>query len=202
MYIIGKKNKLGRKTFWYFFVTKNFFGVLLTLITSFTAYSIYAGGLNKFANTFLQKHIDYISTTMVSSWLFMLAGSLIIIILARTSVLYKQYSFVLHHHALHITQGIFFIKEQIIPYPQITNVEIISPYIYSLFGLVRLKIETGHSETPSLRNVKTKEIPPMNKRDAVDLAHELMRRAALANGYKVTPDSQENSRANKKRRRR
>ena len=204
MYTIGKKNKLGKKTFWYFFITKNFLAVVLTLAISYLAYEVYAGRLTKYAEELLQSHVNYISTDMVSSWLLMLAGSFIVIILARTSVLYKQYSFVLHHHALHITHGIFFVKEQIIPYPQITNVEIISPYTYSLFGLVQLNIETGQTEQHASKKKETsRDLPPMDKVSASKLAHELMRRAALANGYTAELKNETlNNTPQKKRRRR
>jgi uncharacterized membrane protein YdbT with pleckstrin-like domain len=203
MYTIGKKNKLGKKTFWYFFITRNFFGLILTLLTLYLAYEIYYGVLSKYVKDLLLSNVSYVSTSMVSSWLLMLTGSLLIILLARTSVLYKQYSFVLHNHALHITHGIFFVKEQIIPYPQITNVEIVSPYIYSLFGLVQLNVETGQTEDRgNKKNEKTRDLPPMDKVSATKLAHELMRRAALQNGYQVDSKSLQGGISSQKKRRR
>jgi uncharacterized membrane protein YdbT with pleckstrin-like domain len=203
MYILGKKNKLGKKTFWYFFVTKNIIGILLMVLSFFVAYEIKYGKLSSLVQIFLNDNINYVTTSMVSLWVFLAAISIIVIILARTSVLYKQYSYVLHNHALHITHGIFFVKEKIIPYPQITNVEIIRPYIYSLFGLVRLSIETGQTEnTNSKSHHKTKDLPPMDKRAATNLAHELMRRSALQSGYDFETKSENANLIQKKRRRR
>ncbi len=208
MYIIGKKNKLGRKTFWYFFITKNLFGLLFTGIILYLCYAIYRGPLLVPVGELLSKNISYISTGMVSSWFLMIALSIIIILMARTSVLYKQYSFVLHNHALHIKRGIFFIKEQIIPYPQITNVEIIRPYLYSFFGLVKLNIETGQEgDAPSSRSKKyvsqsASLFPPMDKGLATELAHELMRRAALQNGYQAEEVNVNQNSSTRRRRRR
>lgn len=184
MFITGKNYHLGSKTFWFFFFTHNKLLLVLLGLISFISYHIRYGFLKKYVVDWLVSNYSYIEITMVAMWLWMIIGSFFAIVLLRTSVLYKQYSFTLHKHALHVKQGIFFVREHVMPYHQIVNVEIQRPYIYAPFGLVQVDIITGQSDIDNVSISKSTKhqhkktlLPVLDKKIAITLAHELMRRS-------------------------
>lgn len=183
MFVTGKKYHLGSKTFWFFFFSDNvyflaFFGVLV-----FISYQIRYGFFESSVSSWLATNYSYIDMNMVAMWLWMILFSFLTVIFLRTSVFYRQYSFTLYKHALHVKQGIFFVKEHVMPYHQIINVDIQRPYLYAPLGLVKLDIITGQGEdeasnTHSRKHSKKESLLPIiDKRLARALAHELMRRS-------------------------
>ena len=185
MFITGKNYHLGPKTFWFFFVTHNkvflsIFGLLILL-----SYHIRYGIFMPFVRDWLLANYSYIEMSMVAMWLYMILFSFLVVIILRTSVLYRQYRFTLHGNALHIKQGIFLVREHVIPYHQIVNVEINRPYLYAPFGLVQLDIITGQSVEGEVQSDKHKKhnhkrpsiLPVLDKARARALSHELMRRS-------------------------
>lgn len=176
--------RLGKKTFWLFLLRSGWFFILLFLGLCYLTYKIL---LTPYGDTFKQFFIDhsnwYLTGGFVLSmfWLIML-GYLIIVTL-RGWVLYRQYKFMLDVNAFHVRRGIFFIKEIVIPYHHIQNVEIQQPYLYRLIGLAELDITTlgGNSMTAMELNSKKKKLkllPIIDHRMAKALAQELIDRGS------------------------
>lgn len=91
----------------------------------------------------------------------------------------------LDDHSFHIRRGIFMIKEKVIPYRHIQNVDLEQPYHYRIFGVARLNITTaridvfddepkGKSGQKHETHGKTNLIPIIDKKIAKELAHYLV----------------------------
>lgn len=185
MFITGKNYHLGYKTFWFFFITHNKVLLAIFVGTLFISYQIQYGIFLPGVSGWLANNYSYVDISMVAMWLWMIIGSFVAILFLRTSVLYKQYSFVLHKHALHVKHGLFLVREHVMPYHQIINVEINRPYLYAPLGLVQLDIITGQSAEVDQQIYKNKKhqhskqsiLPVLDKKLARALSHELMRRS-------------------------
>lgn len=178
---LNKNYKLGGKTFWLFYFRH---GKLLSLFIvglCYLAWAIYLGPLRLKAEEWLFSHYSYVTIDMLVSWILMLAFSLLVVILLETWVIYRQYVFRLDEHALRIKKGIFNIKEIVLPYHHIQNVEIKRPYLYSFLGLVTIDIIVGNNATYEHEGEKNKHreasmIPVLDKKIAAELSKELIRR--------------------------
>ena len=114
----------------------------------------------------------------------------------------------LHSNALHIKQGIFFVREHVIPYHQVVNVEINRPYLYAPFGLVQLDIITGQSLDAEQSNEKKKRnyhkkqsiLPVLDKKLARALSHELMRRSVGEHRKENNVDTDQTNKSRRRRR--
>jgi len=92
----------------------------------------------------------------------------------------------LDEHAFYVRSGIFFIREIVIPYRQIQNVEINRPYIYRIIGLAELDLTTlsniqqtemgSHGQNKKHKNL----LPVIDYRIAKILARNLVQRGSNA----------------------
>ena len=199
------KYRLGKKTYIAFLFTKNKFLLFTLFIYTLLVYYFIFGTFKTYLENYLSKNISYITVSLVGFWAFLFIIAFSIIILLRASVQYRMYSFVFHKHAFHVRHGIFFVKEHVIPYNQIQNVEIKRPVIYMLFGLVELDILTGLGSKEIGENRKGDKIsllPILDKRLADKIMHELTRLAAVHNGYQHPGQDTFESTNTKRRRKR
>jgi uncharacterized membrane protein YdbT with pleckstrin-like domain len=203
MFTTEKKHHLGKKAFWFFFLTKNklLLGVLVFLLI--VSYIFLFGQLERVTLDFLAKSFSYIDIGLIRLWAYLFLFAYVVILLLRTSVYYKTYAFIFHKHALHVSHGVFFVKEHVMPYSQILNVEIRKSLKTVFFGLVELDIITGLTEEEIGRNkqgMKMSLIPVIDAKQASNIAHYLMSLAAIHNGYEQKDEIKMSE--HKKRRRR
>ncbi len=180
MFEFEQKYKRGKKTFFFLYLkhgwTFNLAGFLLLLL----AWAVYYGPLYPATASFLSNHENwYISAAMLSQWLVLIAAASLIMALLEAHVLYAHYKFLLDDHAFNLYKGVFFIRETIIPYQQISNVNITRPYHYRIFGISQLDILTAGDKGNSQQEEGTKKnrallIPIIDARIARDLARQLM----------------------------
>ena len=113
---------------------------------------------------------------MLSEWFVLLAISIFLIAYIRVNVIYSHYKFVLGEHAFHLKKGLFFTRENTIPYQQISNVHIARPYHYRIFGIAQLDIVTAGDKSIDRMSNKTKEylIPIIDVSIARELSKMLM----------------------------
>lgn len=173
----------GKKTFTFFLVRHGWPFFTLALLLIYTAYEMYFGRLEAKTTAFLGSFPDlYISTGMLSEWILLTGLSLILIGYIRSKVLHRKIRFKIDQHAFHLREGLFMIKESVIPYRQISNVHLVRPYIYRMLGLSRLDIMTV-SDKDVLRRATGKKsgdflIPLIDTSIARELAEHLMHHAS------------------------
>jgi uncharacterized membrane protein YdbT with pleckstrin-like domain len=188
-------HRLGKKTFWIFFLRHSkLFTVILALSVWFT-YSVTIGGKeDSFNNFFLVNHADwYITPGLVMLVLWMAIAGYLLVIFLYSGILYRQYKFMLDEHAFYVRSGIFFIREVVIPYRQIQNVEINRPYLYRILGLAELDLTTlTNTQAQEMHNgkpVKKKNLlPVIDYRIAKILARNLVQRGTSAGQPFVVED--------------
>ena len=77
------------------------------------------------------------------------------------------------------------VKEKVIPYRHIQNVDLEQPYHYRICGVVRLNITTARIDTFGDDRAKDHEkqnlIPLMDKKIAKELSHFLVTRGDMVN---------------------
>lgn len=88
----------------------------------------------------------------------------------------------LDESAFHVKKGIFMIKQIVIPYHQIQNVEIRQPYLHRFLGLAAIDIIIP-SNNPDGRDTTKNLLPVIDKRVAGILAHELIRRGSRGGSH-------------------
>jgi uncharacterized membrane protein YdbT with pleckstrin-like domain len=191
--------RLGKKIFWIFIIRSGWFFVLLFGLLSWFTYNIFWGTFGEPFKQFFQSHPNwYIESNFALGmfWLIML-GYFIVVIL-RAWVLYRQYKFMLDENAFHVRRGIFFIKEIVIPYHHIQNVEIKQPYLYRFIGLAELDITTlggsGSSFLPVQNNKHKKSsnlLPVIDRKMAKALAHELVNRGSAKEKPSISEQQEE-----------
>jgi uncharacterized membrane protein YdbT with pleckstrin-like domain len=179
-------HRLGKKTFWIFFLRHSKFFFLLLIGSSFFTYSALWGKMHDSFNQFFVDHADwYISGSLVLTILWLALLGYLIVIYLYSFVLYRQYKFMLDEHAFYVRRGIFFIREVVIPYRQIQNVEINRPYVYRIIGLAELDLTTlGNTPEQNINTGKHKKqknlLPVIDYRVAKILARNLVQRGTNA----------------------
>lgn len=178
----GRIYKLGNKTFWLFFFNYAKWFLLIGLLFCALVYEMYFGGLAQTTDTYLHESwYDSLDKSILASWIIMIAFSIVFVGYLRAYVLYRQYKFHLTENAFHVRHGIFSIKEIVIAYHQIQNVEIRRPYHYRMMGLSKLDISLSNNiplETHLKGSNQTTLLPVLDKNLAASLAHELVRRGS------------------------
>jgi membrane protein YdbS with pleckstrin-like domain len=173
-------HRLGKKTFWIFFLRHSRFFFLILIASSFFTYSALWGRMHDSFNQFFLNHADwYISASLVLTILWLALLGYLVVIYLYSFVLYRQYKFMLDEHAFYIRRGIFFTREFVIPYRQIQNVEINRPYLYRLIGLAELDLTTLSSSSEPDSNLHKKRknlLPVIDYRIAKILARNLVQR--------------------------
>lgn len=186
---LNKKYSLGKRTFWFMFL-KNGKLVSLLILTGITLIiSMYVGKTGLWFEQFLSTNFDGIITKgLLTLWLLLGVFSMLILLSISLYEHFAQHKFVLDDHSFHVRRGIFMIKEKVIPYRHIQNVDIEQPYHYRLFGVARLNITTARLDTFAEQDVdgdpkkakkylshdKNNLIPIIDKKIAKELAHYLV----------------------------
>ncbi len=188
-------HRLGKKTFWIFFLRHSkLFTLILALSIWFTYKFTIGGSEESFQNFFLVTHADwYVTPGLVLAVLWMAIAGYLLVIFLYSGILYRQYKFMLDEHAFYVRSGIFFIREVVIPYRQIQNVEINRPYLYRILGLAELDLTTlTNSQAVEMHNgspVKKKNLlPVIDYRIAKILARNLVQRGTSAGQPFVVED--------------
>lgn len=179
----GKIYHCGRRSLTFFLVRYGWFFFLLAGTLIYFSFQIYFGSLIAKTDAFLAGYPDlYITRGMLSEWILLTGLSLILIGYIRSKVLHRKIRFKIDEHAFHLREGLFMIKESVIPYQQISNVHLVRPYLYRLLGLARLDIMTV-SDKDVLRKASGKKagdflLPLIDTKIARELAQHLMHHAA------------------------
>jgi len=202
---LNKTYTLGKKAFWIVFMRHGKFILLLSAFLGASSYFFYYTEKGKTALTaYLLTHNSFITSDLISLGLLLGSVSFLFFAFIESSVFYRQYKFSLDNHSLKIRKGIFLIKEIVVPYHHIQNVEINTSYFLLPFGLVTLDIITNSSNTfEGAREGKAKReplFPLMDRRLATALSRELIRRGA-GNGESFSSPNQEAVRRTRKRKR-
>ncbi len=180
---INKKYTLGKKVFWFLLIKHNIKPFLVLVICGIIMYMI---------NT--QQFFNWISTMntiitpgLLNLWIGSLVFGIVILIVVSTVERYIQHKFLLGEHSFHVRRGIFMVKEKVIPYRHIQNVDIDRPYHYRLVGLSKLNITTARMDT--FEDEKTNLIPLIDKKLAKKLSDFLIKQGVKShNGNGVTED--------------
>lgn len=180
MFEFEQKYKRGKRTFLFLYLKHGWLFNLVGLLFLLLAWAIYYGPFYSATANFLDSHPNwYITSTMLSQWLVLLAAASFIMALLESRIMYAHYKFLLDDHAFNLYKGVFFIRETIIPYQQISNVNITRPYHYRIFGISQLDILTaadkGAIQGDDGKDKKRKLlIPIIDAHIARDLARQLM----------------------------
>ena len=169
------KYTLGKKVYWFLFF-KNHKKTIIFLI--FLIFAIY------FINTDIFKEKLPLFSTVITSgiltlWFTSAFFGLIIILLVSTFERYHQHKFILFEHSFNIRKGIFMVKEKVIPYRHIQNVDIEQPYHYRIFGIAKLNITTARAENLE-QNKGLNLIPIIDKNLAKKLSDFLIKQGVTS----------------------
>jgi uncharacterized membrane protein YdbT with pleckstrin-like domain len=185
---LNKKYTFGKRTFWFLFLRNGKIATLIIIALVWSAFAINIGSTNIATQTFLATHFDGIITiSMLTQWILLLVGAVIIFLAIMMYEHHAQHKFMLDNHSFHIRRGILMVKEKVIPYRHIQNVDLEQPYHYRIFGVVRLNITTARVDTFVEENSKEKKhekqnlIPLMDKKIAKELSHFLVSRGDMVN---------------------
>lgn len=151
------KYSLGKKVYWFLFFRDN---VKTIFFIFFLIFSIYFVNTDKF-ELWLSDVSSTITIDILTLWLLSLLMGLIIILLVSTFEKYHKHKFILSEHSFNIRRGFFMIKEKVIPYRHIQNVDIEQPYHYRIIGLAKLNITTARLD--NFDDGKTNLIPIIDK---------------------------------------
>ncbi|MES2622811.1 MAG: PH domain-containing protein [Patescibacteria group bacterium] len=183
---LNKKYTLGKRTFWFLFLKNGKTVTLVTILILAAMLAMYIGATGTWTSEFLATHFDGIITKgMLLLWLSLGVLSLAIVLFIGLFEHFAQHKFMLDDHSFHIRRGIFMIKEKVIPYRHIQNVDLEQPYHYRIFGVARLNITTaridvfddegkGKNGQRAESHGKNNLIPIIDKKIAKELAHYLV----------------------------
>lgn len=183
---LNKKYTLGKRTFWFLFVKNGKIPTLIIIGLLAVTVALYVGSTGNWTTEFLQTHFDGIITKkLLTLWLLLSALSVCIVLFISLFEHFAQHKFMLDDHSFHIRRGILMIKEKVIPYRHIQNVDLEQPYHYRLFGVARLNITTaridvfdderkGKGGQKAEPHAKNNLIPIIDKKIAKELAHYLV----------------------------
>jgi uncharacterized membrane protein YdbT with pleckstrin-like domain len=172
--IQDKKYSLGKRAFWFLFFKHNKKFFLAIIIFSSMIYGINTPAFS----TWFASFNTLITINILNLWIGALIFSCLILIFASTFERYMQHKFMLGEHSFHIRRGIFMIKEKVIPYRHIQNVDIDQPYHYRLLGLAKLDITTAR--TDNFEDEKSNLIPLIDKRLARKLSDFLIKQGVVS----------------------
>jgi membrane protein YdbS with pleckstrin-like domain len=197
MFELNKKYTLGKRTFWFLYIKNGKIATLIILFFLTATVLMYIGQTSLWTTEFLSSHFDGILTKgLLTLWFLLVAFSFFIILAISLFEHFAQHKFMLDDHSFHVRKGILMIKEKVIPYRHIQNVDIEQPYHYRLFGVARLNITTARIDTfdddmdgmldkkgrqKHLQHGKNNLIPIIDKKIAKELAHYLVSQGDKAN---------------------
>jgi uncharacterized membrane protein YdbT with pleckstrin-like domain len=179
MFEFEQKYRRGKKTFLFLYIKHAWLSNLIGIGLFYLAWSVYAGSLNAPAANILTAHPNwYITVSMLSQWLVLLASAALIFGFMQAHVIYAHYKFILDDNAFNLYRGLFFTRETTIPYQQISNVNITRPYHYRIFGIAQLDILTaadkGMVQQEGKKDAKKMLIPIIDMSVARKLSRQLM----------------------------
>jgi membrane protein YdbS with pleckstrin-like domain len=105
--------------------------------------------------------------------------------LVSTFERYIQHKFILGEHSFHIRRGIFMVKEKVIPYRHIQNVDIDQPYHYRLLGLAKLNMTTARLD--NFEDEQANLIPLIDKNLARQLSDFLIKHGVVSHSVTQQP---------------
>ena len=177
--VLNKKYTLGKRAFWFLFFKHN---VKFFLLFIFLIALIFFVNTEVFEN-WLYTVDTIITVGILNLWLISLAVSIIILVFVSTAERYLQHRFLLSEHSFHVRRGIFMVKEKVIPYRHIQNVDIDRPYHYRILGLSKLDITTARAD--NFEDEKSNLIPLIDKHLARKLSEFLIKQGVNShNGLK------------------
>lgn len=124
-----------------------------------------------------------ITIGILNLWSGSLILSILILVFVSAFEMYIQHKFLLGEHSFHIRRGIFMVKEKVIPYRHIQNVDIDRPYHYRIFGLSKLDITTARLD--NFEDEKSNLIPLIDKKLANNLLDFLIKQGVISHGGNV-----------------
>jgi uncharacterized membrane protein YdbT with pleckstrin-like domain len=167
--ILNKKYTLGKKAFWFLFIKHNVKFFLFLLILGVITYFINTASFKDWLSI-----VDTVITVgILNLWVISLIVSIVILVFVSTIERYIQHRFLLSEHSFHVRRGIFMVKEKVIPYRHIQNVDIDRPYHYRILGLSKLDITTAR--TDNFEDEKSNLIPLIDKNLAKKLSEFLIK---------------------------
>lgn len=182
-------HKLGKKTFWIFLLRHSKLFTIIFILAAWFTYAVSWGSMQESYQNFFIKHADwYLSPRLFMSTLWMAIVGYLLVIVLYSWVIYRQYKFMLDEHAFYVRRGIFFIRETVIPYRQIQNVEINRPWLYRIIGLAELDLTTLSVPELNVHHVSKKPekkknlLPVIDYRIAKILARNLVERGSNYDG--------------------
>ena len=183
-----KKYTLGKRAFWFLFFKHGFKPFLFLIFCLGIVYFINTSSFQDWFST-----IDTIITIgILNLWIISLSVCALFLIFVSTFERYIQHKFLLGEHSFHVRRGIFMVKEKVIPYRHIQNVDIDRPYHYRLLGLSKLNITTARLD--NFEDEKTNLIPIIDKRLAKKLSDFLIKQGVKShNGPRVEVDQSLNN---------
>lgn len=177
--VLDKKYTFGKRAF-YFMLLKHGFKPILFLIPCVAIlYFINTPGFQNWLSSF-----DTIITPgLLNLWTISVIVSILILIFVSAFERYIQHKFLLGEHSFHVRRGIFMVKEKVIPYRHIQNVDIDRPYHYRLFGLSKLNITTARLD--NFEDESTNLIPLIDKHLAKKLSDFLIKQGVRSHGSHI-----------------
>lgn len=177
----GKKLYRGKKTFFFILLTKGWLFLLLGGGFLYLAWHVMYGELRVSADTYLSNNPQWgFDAPQVAQLLLIVGLGLILMAYLRARVLYRHHRFELDEFALNVHRGLYFTHETTIPYHQISNVYIVRPYHYKIFGIARLDIITAADRGLELDESRSRKflIPVIDITIARKLSRYLLEKAA------------------------
>lgn len=186
---LNTRYSLGKRTFWFLFLKNGKIASLIILGCIALIVAMYVGDTGIWFTNFLLTNFGGIITKgLLTLWISLGAMSMLVVLFIGMYEHFAQHKFMLDDHSFHVRRGIFMIKEKVIPYRHIQNVDIEQPYHYRLFGVARLNITTARLDTFAEPDVdgdpkkakqhmahdKNNLIPIIDKKIAKELAHFLV----------------------------
>jgi len=177
--ILNKKYTFGKKVFWFIFIKQ---GLKPFLVLSLLGIITYFINTQVFYNWLISMN-TIITTGILNLWVISLIASIIILVFVSAFEIYIQHKFLLGEHSFHIRRGIFMVKEKVIPYRHIQNVDIDRPYHYRLFGISKLDITTARLD--NFEDEKANLIPIIDKKLAKKLLDFLIKQGVISHSGNV-----------------
>lgn len=139
-----KKLHRGKKTFFFIFLTKSWVMVLIGAGIIYLAWLTMYGSLYPHVESFFLNRPEFgMGAADISQLLLILGLGVLLLSYLRARLTYRHLRFLLDEYSLTVHRGLYFTHETTIPYHQISNVYIVRPYHYKIFGIARLDIITA-----------------------------------------------------------
>ncbi len=178
--ILNKKYTFGKKVFWFMFIRQGLKPFIFLLSLSVILYFI---NTESFYNWLIS--LDTIITVgILNLWTISLMISILILVFVSAFEMYIQHKFLLGEHSFHVRRGIFMVKEKVIPYRHIQNVDIDRPYHYRLLGLSKLDITTARLD--NFEDEKANLIPLIDKNLAKKLSDFLIKQGVISHNGNIS----------------